>query len=71
MLLRASFEGVRTTVEANLGGLTDVDYVRRGREEASRLAEQAMRGANDAERALRVGYIAELRRDHHAYCARL
>jgi formiminotetrahydrofolate cyclodeaminase len=55
MLLRAGFEGARTTVDANLSGLADPEYAATVRHECGRVSEQAMRGAGEAERLLRVG----------------
>jgi len=54
-LLRASFEGARTTVDANLGGLTDVEYASAAGTQSGRLSEQAARDSEEAERLLRVG----------------
>jgi formiminotetrahydrofolate cyclodeaminase len=54
-LLRASFEGARITVDANIGWLTDVEYARAAGTESGRLSEQAARDAEEAERLLRVG----------------
>ncbi len=54
LLLRAGFEGARTTVDANLGGLVDAEYVRTRTDECGRLSEQAAQGWGEAERLLRV-----------------
>jgi formiminotetrahydrofolate cyclodeaminase len=54
-LLRASFEGARTTVDANLGTLTDVEYATAAGSQSARLSEQAMRDVEEAERLLRIG----------------
>jgi formiminotetrahydrofolate cyclodeaminase len=53
-LLRAGFEGAHVTVDANLDGVVDADYVRTVREECGRLCERAARGSEEAERLLRV-----------------
>ena len=54
MLLRAGFEGARTTVAENLGGLADAQHAATVRDECSRLTEQAARGSGEAERLLRT-----------------
>jgi len=54
-LLRAGFEGARTTVDANLYGLEDANHTAGVRDECSRLSERAALGSNEAERFLRVG----------------
>ena len=54
-LLRAGFDGARATVDANLGGLADAEYVATAKNECSRLLEQAARWSEEAERLLRVG----------------
>jgi len=54
MLLRAGFEGARTTVVANLGGLTDTQHAAAVRDTCGRLSEQAARDSGGAERLLRV-----------------
>jgi methenyltetrahydrofolate cyclohydrolase len=55
MLLRAGFEGARTTVGANLDGLTDAEHTAAAKEECTRLSEKAAVGLGEAERLLRVG----------------
>ena len=54
ILLRAGFEGARTTVVANLGGLADLQHAATVRDECGRLSEQAERGSGGAEQLLRV-----------------
>ena len=54
-LLRAGFEGARTTVAANLGGLEDASHAARVRDECSGLSERAAQDSSEAERLLRVG----------------
>jgi formiminotetrahydrofolate cyclodeaminase len=54
MLLRAGFEGARTTVLANLSGLADAQDAATMRDECGRLSEQAARDLGEAERLLRV-----------------
>lgn len=54
MLLRAGFEGARTTVVANLSGLADAQHATTVRDECGRLSEQASRDSGEAERQLRT-----------------
>jgi formiminotetrahydrofolate cyclodeaminase len=54
-LLRAGFEGARTTVDANLGGLEDASHAARVRDECSGLSERAAQDSSEAERLLRAG----------------
>jgi formiminotetrahydrofolate cyclodeaminase len=54
MLLRAGFEGARTTVVANLSGLADAQHATTVRDECGRLSEQAARDSGEAERQLRT-----------------
>ncbi len=53
-LLRAAKEGAQLTIEANLGALSDAQYVARVREEFLTLAERADTAAAEAERLLRI-----------------
>jgi formiminotetrahydrofolate cyclodeaminase len=56
LLLRAGFEGARTTVDANLSGLADAEHAVTVRDECRRLSEKAAQGSGEAERLLlRVG----------------
>jgi methenyltetrahydrofolate cyclohydrolase len=54
MLLRAGFDGARMTVEANVGGLADAEYVRTAHDRCRRLSEDAARAAEEIERLLRI-----------------
>jgi formiminotetrahydrofolate cyclodeaminase len=55
-LVGAGFEGARRTVEANLAGLRDTEYILTVRDECLRLSEQAMQASAEADRLLlRVG----------------
>lgn len=53
-LLRAAEKGARLTIEANLGALSDVQYVSTVREEFRVLSERAETAALEAERLLRI-----------------
>ena len=55
MLLRAGFDGARTTVHANLGGLTNTEDAATFRDESSRVSERATSALEDVERLLRFG----------------
>jgi len=55
VLLRASFDGARATVHANLGGLTNAEDATTIRDESTRLSERAMLASGEAERLLRLG----------------
>ena len=55
VLLRASFDGARATVHANLGGLTNAEDAATIREESTRLSERATVASGEAERLLRLG----------------
>ena len=55
VLLRASFDGARATVHANLGGLRNAEDAATIREESTRLSDRATLGSGEAERLLRLG----------------
>jgi formiminotetrahydrofolate cyclodeaminase len=54
-LLQAGLRGAGLNVEINLGGVSDPAYIHTAREEATRLAEQASRAAQEADAVLRAG----------------
>jgi formiminotetrahydrofolate cyclodeaminase len=54
-LLRAGFDGARTTVDANLDGLEDANQAASVRNECRLLSERAAQDSSEAERLLRVG----------------